>query len=220
MSLHEEIEFAINPEPRCACILLLDTSSSMSGEPISALNAGIKKFKDELLSDNLASKRVEIAVVTFDSEVKVVSNFATADQFEPPLLTAQNLTHTGSGICKALDILQERKSKYKNSGIAYYRPWIFMITDGSPYGESEEITLQAARRIKTAEESKTVAFFAVGVGNADMNSLRRISTREPIMLNGLNFNDMFLWLSASMESVSQSELNEQAPLPPLGWAAV
>src|SRR3954466_2778331 len=57
--------FADNPEPRCPCVLLLDTSGSMSGRPIQELSEGIRTFKQELLSDPLATKRVEVAVVTF-----------------------------------------------------------------------------------------------------------------------------------------------------------
>ena len=65
-SLDEAVEFAENPEPRCPCVLLLDTSSSMQGLPIDALNQGLRTFKDELMKDPLASRRVEVAVVTFD----------------------------------------------------------------------------------------------------------------------------------------------------------
>ena len=60
-SLDEAVEFAENPEPRCPCVLLLDTSSSMQGAPIDALNQGLRTFKDELMKDPLASRRVEIA---------------------------------------------------------------------------------------------------------------------------------------------------------------
>ena len=38
MRLDEVVEFAENPEPRCPCVLLLDTSASMTGTPIQALN--------------------------------------------------------------------------------------------------------------------------------------------------------------------------------------
>jgi len=40
----DAIEFAENPEPRCPCVLLLDTSGSMSGEKIASLNAGLQTF--------------------------------------------------------------------------------------------------------------------------------------------------------------------------------
>jgi uncharacterized protein YegL len=68
----DAIEFAENPEPRCPCVLLLDTSGSMSGEKIAALNAGLQTFRDELLQDNLASKRVEVAIVAFDTTLRVL----------------------------------------------------------------------------------------------------------------------------------------------------
>lgn len=58
-------DFASNPEPRCPCILLLDVSGSMSGRPINELNAGLVTFRDELLADSLALKRVELGIVTF-----------------------------------------------------------------------------------------------------------------------------------------------------------
>jgi hypothetical protein len=57
--------FAENPEQRCPCILVLDRSSSMGGDPIAELNAGLVTFKDELAADSLAMKRVDTAIVTF-----------------------------------------------------------------------------------------------------------------------------------------------------------
>src|SRR5215467_3403464 len=58
-------EFADNPEPRCPCLLLLDNSGSMAGRPISELNAGLTIFKEELVGDALATKRVEVGIVSF-----------------------------------------------------------------------------------------------------------------------------------------------------------
>jgi hypothetical protein len=53
------VEFAQNPEPRCPCVLILDISSSMTGEPIRELNEGLAAFRDELLADPVARRRVE-----------------------------------------------------------------------------------------------------------------------------------------------------------------
>src|SRR5262249_9178727 len=58
-------EFADNPEPRCPCLLLLDPSGSMSGQPIAQLNEGIAAFKSELTADTMAAKRVEVGIVSF-----------------------------------------------------------------------------------------------------------------------------------------------------------
>ncbi len=220
LRLDEVVEFAENPEPRCPCVLLLDTSGSMQGGSIDALNEGLRTFKDDLSKNSLASRRVEVAVITFDCDVNVVQDFVTADQFEPPTLTGQGLTHIGAAINKALEVIQARKSQYRTNGVAYYRPWVFMITDGEPQGEPESVIEQVAQRIKDDEANKRVAFFTVGVENANMTRLSEIAVRSPIKLKGLNFTEMFLWLSASMSAVSQSKVDEQVALPPIGWGVL
>src|SRR5215470_586872 len=60
-----------NPDPRIACALLLDTSSSMSGEPMSMLNRGFDLFCEEIKKDELAKKRAEITVITFGGSARV-----------------------------------------------------------------------------------------------------------------------------------------------------
>jgi hypothetical protein len=87
-SLEFAVEFAENPEPRCPCVLLLDTSGSMDGAPLDALHEGLRAFKTDLLRDSLASRRVEVAVMTFDDSANLVQNFVTVDRFEPPVFTA------------------------------------------------------------------------------------------------------------------------------------
>jgi Mg-chelatase subunit ChlD len=46
-----------NPDPRCACVLVLDTSGSMHGEKIDQLNQGLIAFRDSLQSDSVAQSR-------------------------------------------------------------------------------------------------------------------------------------------------------------------
>jgi uncharacterized protein YegL len=219
-NLEAAVEFAENPEPRCPCVLLLDTSRSMRGSAIEALNEGLRTFKEHLLQDALALRRVEIAAIAFDSTVRTVQDFVLVDQFTPPALTAQGLTCMGTAIHQALDMLQTRKEQYRANGVAYYRPWMFMITDGEPQGEPDDIVEQAAQRIKEDEAQKRVAFFAVGVENANMQRLAQIAERTPMKLKGLNFVDLFVWLSASMQAVAQSRPDEQLALPPPDWGTV
>jgi uncharacterized protein YegL len=58
--------------------------------------------------------------------------FATVDQFRPPVLDAKGDTPMGEAMRKALDLVSGRKEIYKQAGLDYFRPWIFLITDGSP----------------------------------------------------------------------------------------
>ncbi len=215
-------DFAVNPEPRLPCILLLDVSQSMAGKPIHELNEGIQLYKNELLADPLASKRVEAAIVTFGGEVRTACDFTTAESFSPPRLTAAGMTPMGEAIHLALDLVNVRKRAYRDNGIAYFRPWIFLITDGAPTDE----WLSAAQKVKEAEEMRSVAFFAVGVEGADFNVLKQIGTREPLKLRGLRFRDLFQWLSNSQRSLSQSSPGEEHritlvnPAAPGGWASL
>lgn len=209
-------DFASNPEPRCPCILLLDVSGSMNGRPINELNAGLVTFRDELLADSLALKRVELGIVTF-GPVHVEHPFTSAANFFPPILFAQGDTPMGAAITKALDMVEERKREYRANGISYYRPWIFLITDGAPTDEWQA----AANKVFRGEEDKRFAFFSIGVQGADMKTLAQISVRQPLPLQGLQFRELFSWLSSSLRSVSRSTPGTEVVLEaPKGWTSV
>ena len=122
-------EFAINPDPRCACVLLLDTSTSMSGGRIDALNEGLKAFESDLREDPLAQRRVELALVTFGESVQKVHDFVSAASFQAPTLVASGSTPMGEAIALGVQLVKNRKAEYNSNGVPYYRPWIFLITD-------------------------------------------------------------------------------------------
>ena len=209
-------DFAQNPDPRCPCVLLLDTSGSMFGEKIKHLNEGLVALKESLIEDEHASRRVELAVVSF-GPVKIENDFYTAANFNPPELSANGMTPMGEAIELGITMVNERKETYKESGIKYYRPWILLITDGEP----TDSYYKAASLVKEGEEKKKFSFFAVGVDHANMQKLAEISVRPPLPLSGLNFRDLFIWLSASMTTVSNSIVGGGAiNLPTPTWASV
>lgn len=193
--------FAENPEPRVACVLLLDVSGSMSGQPIAELNAGLTTYKDALFADALASKRAETAIVTFGGQVQTVCDFTTIEGFQPSTLTAGGDTPMGAAIWQGLEMVRNRKEIYKAHGISYYRPWVFLFTDGGPTDvkPTDREWHSLTEQVRQGETAKAFSFFAVGVGDdARIDILRQIAVREPLKLKGLRFQDFFLWLSSSL----------------------
>lgn len=210
----ESAEFVQNPEPRCPCVILVDSSISMEGDAMHELNEGLVQFKQALCADELAAKRVEVAVVSF-GPVQVEAGFQTLDTFTPPTLEAGGEAPLGDAVELAIDLVQERKDLYKTAGVNYYRPWILLLTKGNPTGDWE----LAAEEIRAGEEQGSFAFFSVGVGEANMELLTLLSIRDPLKLKGLAFGDLFTWLSESLQMVSHSQLDSSASLPsPMAWA--
>jgi uncharacterized protein YegL len=214
----ELTEFAENPDDRCPCILLLDTSASMKGEPIEALNEGLRAFQQDLSKDDLAQRRVEVAIVTFgNGGVRMLQEFVKASDFEAPTLAAKGATPMGEAIELALDTLQKRKQQLREMGVRYYRPWVFLVTDGAPTDDWQA----AAQQVHDEEEARALVFFAVGVGNAKMDILAQISARRPVKLRELKFREMFLWVSSSQKRVSASNVGDKVLLPPLDdWSEI
>jgi uncharacterized protein YegL len=211
-----DLEFAMNPEPRCPCVLLLDVSGSMSGAPIAELNSGLRALQNALKENPLARLRVDLAIVAFESEVSLVQDFISAEDFVAPTLETGTYTSMGLAIDYGLQLLRERKREYRDHGIPYYRPWLFVITDGAP--TDGETFPQAVQRLRAEEQAKGVSTFAVGVQGADLSTLALLGERAPLMLNGLDFEKLFVWLSNSLTRVSQTKPGEQAPLAPVDWA--
>ena len=199
-------------EKHLPCVLLLDTSGSMSGAPIAALNEGVARFKETALRDVQAVKSVESAIVTFHSTATINTGFAPIGELNVPLFEADGATSMGAGIRFALDLIEERKNIYKQIGTPYYRAWIFMITDGEPTDEWR----QAAARLKEEHDQKKVVFFAIGVGNYNREILSQVSPDGRILeMTNLDFASLFEWLSSSLSETSRSKPGDKLALPPV-----
>lgn len=215
-----EPEFAANPEPRCPVVILPDVSGSMAGKPVKELNQGMRSLHDTLQNDAVAANRVEVSIITFGDIVQCVQDFSTVDGFQPPEFIADGGTPMGEALHLALDKVEQRKKEYRANGIQYFRPWIFLLTDGGPTDTWKD----AAKRVRQGEADKRFIFFGVGVQGADMQTLSEVcpANRPPVMMKGLQFEKMFQWLSASLGRMAASQPGmDQVALPSIdGWGEV
>lgn len=208
-----------NPSPRCACMLVLDTSGSMSGAPIQELNQGLQAFVEAVQEDEMSAYSVEVGVITAGGTVREELSFTTANTIrEVSPLVADGITPLGAAVELALRRLEERKATYKRAGVAYYQPWLVIISDGEPTDSWQAV----AQQTSALSQQRKLVVMPVGVSQANMAILGQFSSRPAKHLAGLKFREFFEWLSASMSRVSASNSTSSAVALPAtdSWDAV
>lgn len=214
-------ELIDNPTARVAVALVLDTSYSMNGAPIDELNRGVSKFFEETLSNEIARFSAEVCIVRFGGTADIELDFRSIEEQNVPTFSASGGTPMGEAVCKALESLNTRKLEYQNAGVDYYQPMMVIMSDGSP---TDSIT-RAEQEVAALVNNKKLSVFCIGIGkDADMATLQKLSPgRTPLALKELNFEEFFVWLSASIARVSASIPGEDVPIDVAGikgWANI
>jgi uncharacterized protein YegL len=204
---------------RVPVILLVDTSGSMAGAPIKALNAALQDFQTafdvDAGGDAEAARSGELALITFgDGGVKIhnlrtgsgtadlQSAFVEGTQFRAPTLKAGGGTPMGQAMTLALQCLEARKQFYRDpaNAIPYYRPMIFLISDGAPDSGWEASAAEAVQQVQSGK----ALIFPIGVQGADLPTLGKFSTTPALPLSGLKFTELFRFISNSIGRVSSN----------------
>lgn len=208
-----------NRQRRTPCVLLLDTSWSMEGEKIRRLNAGLRSFREDILRNPMAAQSVELCVISF-GPVTVQSEFALLRELPHLQLQADGVTPLRQALELAMLKVTERKHTYREHGISYYRPWIFLLTDGEPT-DDDGVFSSSYRRLlqplQLAAAEKKFTLFTIGIdvsaqGREVLNALSAPFGGRCLDLANLKFEEMFLWLSGSLSRVSQSAPGEAVQL--------
>lgn len=215
--LEEQVEVANPGEMHCAAVLLLDTSDSMSNE-ISSLNEGLYRFREEVMDDKLARKRVDVSIIEFGGKVRVNREFTSIEEFDPPELSASGGTPMGEAILRGIDLIEERKKEYRNRGVDYYRPFLFLFTDGRPTDmqPGDGLWNEVTQALEEKAKGNHLMPFLVGAGSGAVDRLQRLAVEgwPPLRLKESQFKEMFEWLSNSMTEASKSAEGEQIDLAP------
>lgn len=202
-------------EHHMALLFLLDTSGSMGATimgtrttPINELNNAMNRFKAEVCRDEHTKDILDVAVVEFNSEYRVVQEFSPIEYLNPVELEAYGMTYICKPLDVALDMVTDRSRFYRRSGAEPYKPWVVIITDGMAM--DDDSAMQAMiRKANDMVDGEKVAIWSLVVGDAAddpavLKMLHQFCGKRVLKLDGYDFAGFLDWANKSMRAVSQS----------------
>lgn len=189
---------------RLPVYILIDTSGSMKGEPIESVKVGIEAMLSSLRSEPYALESVNISIITYDREVKVLMPLTPLEDFQLPTIVVPESgpTHTGAALellCKQVDS-EVRLSTPERKGD--WMPLLFLLTDGKP--SDIQVYTQVIPEVKKRHFATIVAC-AAGM-HAKTDPLKQL-TDQVFTLNTMDsasFRKFFQWVSNTIEIGNKS----------------
>jgi uncharacterized protein YegL len=196
--------------------LLLDTSSSMAGAPIQAVNQGMQDLFRELMNTPQAVETAYISVITFDSDARQAVPLTKLLDFTPPSLAAKGSTALGAGLDLLGQALDREVASNQGEVKGDYKPLVFVLSDGGP----TDAWKTALKRLRDRADKKPATIIAIGCGpGADMETMKEIGdiALQLADANPDTIAQFFRWVSQSVKVASvraEQGPNTNVPLPP------
>jgi len=201
---------------RLPVYLLLDTSGSMTGEPIEAVKNGVQMMISSLRQNPQAIETAFLSVITFDSTAQQIIPLTDLASFQMVDLKATGVTALGDALKLTAHKIETEVAKTTTEQKGDWKPLVFIMTDGIPT-DNWESGLAEFKKVKTAF---TVACAAGG--GADTNVLKQITDTVVSLENAdsSSIGKFFQWVTASIGVTSTKiedsgrELTNFKELPP------
>ena len=175
---HRVTLLAVDDPSRSAvlsCYLAIDTSDSMAGSALEAVNVEIARFVDAIRADSRLAQVCRLAVVTFDADARVHQPLTSVTDLQRvPWLAA---TRPATNYEVVLRLLREQISEdaaaLRRAGRRRLRPAVFLITDGHSTRGTWAPAHAALTDTSWSDAPDVVAF---GFGEAAGRAIRRLGT--------------------------------------------
>ncbi|BDD05715.1 vWA domain-containing protein [Aureibacter tunicatorum] len=205
---------------RLPVYLLVDTSYSMEGQALSAVQNGLENLVAELRRNPYALETAYLSLISFSSNAETLIPLTELMDIQLPVLKTTGATSLGEALelVAVKSQLEVKKSSYDAKGD--WKPLVFIMTDGVPTDDWK-------KGLAEFQAQSWGVVVACGAGpNADLSVLSQI-TPNVVSLETADedtIGDFFKWVSSSIgvsstkvESTGQevSDLGE-LPAPPKG----
>ncbi|MFK8081405.1 MAG: VWA domain-containing protein [Granulosicoccus sp.] len=200
---------------RLPVYLLVDTSGSMRGEPIEAVNNGIKSLTATLRQDPQALESVFLSIITFDAKVKVVCELTPLESFNAPPVTTPDSgpTHLGEALATLSTTVKQDVRKSSDSQKGDWAPMLFVLSDGKA---SDRLAFdESIPGIRAAGFASIVGLAAGPKANPD--DLNKFCDHVAVMetMDGQSFSKFFQWVSEAINTGNRGvDLTKTLPPPP------
>ena len=194
--------------------IVLDTSGSMRGEPIAAVNVGLRSMLSALRQDPFALETVRICLITFDIEARILVSLTSLDQIVIPevVVPGSGATFMGKALQLVVDTVRSDAKAPSSNGRRDWRPLLFLMTDGVP-SDQHHFDLV----IPEVLSCQFALIIACGAGpKAKLDTLKRLTKRVVALdtMDAASFAGFFSWVSSSVAGMSSSAGSGSTSLPP------